>query len=224
MMKGQIFEDLGKLVGARDAYNQGIKNCPKSVPLWILAARLEVKAGVVGKARAILDQARLKNPKNPQLWSESIRIEINAAGNVTQAKNLVAKALQECPKSGLIQAEAIFMEQRQQRMSKAVEALRKVPQDPVLLTAVARLFWTEQREDKGRVWMEKALKLDPDYGDAWAWYYRLESDEGKKDDIVSRCIAADPHHGEKWQEIAKLPINARRKTDEILKIVAASLV
>jgi len=223
MMKGQIFEDLGKLVGARDAYGQGIKKCPKSIPLWILAARLEVKAGVVGKARAILDQARLKNPKNAQLWSESIRTEINA-GNLAQAKNMVAKALQECPKSGLIQAEAVFMEPRQKRMARAVEALRRVPQDPILITAVARFFWTEQREDKGRTWIEKALKLDPDYGDAWAWYYRLESDEAKKDDIVSRCIAADPHHGEKWQEIAKLPINARRKTDEILKIVAASLV
>ena len=66
--------------------------------------------------------------------------------------------------------------------------------------------------------------MDPDYGDAWAWYYRLETVEEKKEDIVSRCIAADPHHGEKWQEIAKLPFNARRPKDEILKMVAASLV
>jgi pre-mRNA-processing factor 6 len=54
------------------------------------------------------------------------------------------------------------MEPRQQRKTRSVEALRKVDKDPVLLTAVARLFWTERREDKGRSWMEKALKLDPD--------------------------------------------------------------
>jgi pre-mRNA-processing factor 6 len=219
MMKGQIFEDTNKLVGAREAYSQGIKKCPKSIALWILAARLEAKAGVVGKARTILDQGRLKNPNNAQLWTESIRTEI-AAGNVQQGKNLLAKALQECPQSGIIQAEAIWMESRTQRRSRSVEALRKVPTDPVLIATVARLFWTERKEDKGRSWMEKALKLDSDYGDAWAWYYRLESNLDKKEEIMSRCIDADPHHGEKWQEVAKMPINARRKPDEILRMVA----
>ena len=225
MMKGQIFEDLGKLVGAREAYSQGIKRCPKSIPLWILGARLEAKAGVIGKARTILDQGRLKNPRNPQLWSESIRIEQNA-GNVQQAKNLLAKALQECSQSGLIQAEAIFMEPRQHRKTRAVEAVRKVTNDPVLLTAVGRMFWMEggKQQEKGIRWMENALKADPDYGDAWAWYYRLETSDEKREEIVSRCIAADPHHGEKWQEIAKMPINARRSKEEILKMVAASLV
>ena len=225
MMKGQIFDDLGKLAGARDAYSQGIKRCPKSIPLWILGARLEVKAGVIGKARTILDQGRLKNPKNPQLWSESIRIEQNA-GNVQQAKNLLAKALQECPQSGLIQAEAIFMEPRQHRKTRAVEAVRKVSNDPVLLTAVGRMFWMGggNQQEKGIRWMENSLKADPDYGDAWAWYYRLETSEEKREEIVSRCVAADPHHGEKWQEIAKMPVNARRSKDEILKMVAASLV
>ena len=225
MMKGQIFEDLGKLAGARDAYSQGMKRCPKSIPLWILGARLEVKAGVVGKARTILDQGRLKNPKTPQLWSESIRIEHNA-GNIQQAKNLLAKALQECPQSGLIQAEAIFMESRQHRKTRAVEAMRKVSNDPVLLTAVGRMFWMGggNQQEKGARWMENALKADPDYGDAWAWYYRLETSEEKREDIVERCVLADPHHGEKWQEIAKMPVNARRSTEEILKMVAASLV
>ena len=223
MMKGQIFEDIGKLAGARDAYSNGMKKCPKSISLWILGARLEVKAGVVGKARTILDQGRLKNPKNPQLWAESIRTELSA-GNEKQAHVLLAKALQECPHSGLIQAEAIFMEPRARRKTRAVEYLGKEQRDPVLMTAAARLLWTEQKEDKARGWIEKAIKMDPDYGDAWAWAYRLEKDPEKKEDIVSRCIAADPHHGEKWQEISKKPFNARRKTDEILRMVADSLI
>jgi pre-mRNA-processing factor 6 len=223
MMKGQIFEDLGKVVGAREAYSNGIKNCPKSIPLWILAARLEVKASVVGKARTILDQGRLRNPKDPQLWAESIRIEINAK-NDHHAKNLLAKALQECPTSGLIQSEALWMEPRPTRRMRAVEGLKKADRDPVMTTSVARLFWIDRKEDKGRSWFEKALTIDPDYGDAWAWYYRLETSDENKEEIMNRCIAADPHHGEKWQEVAKMPVNTRRKTDEILQLVAASLV
>lgn len=223
MMKGQIFEDLGKVVGAREAYGNGIKNCPHSIPLWILAARLEVNAGVVGKGRTILDQGHLRNPKNPQLWAERIRLEINA-NNTHQSKVLLAKALQDCPTSGIIQAEALWMEPRATRKPRAVEGMKKADRDPVLITSVARLFWTDRKEDKGRTWFDKAIALDRDYGDAWAWYYRLETDKEKKAEIVSRCIAADPHHGEKWQEIAKMPANARKKTDEILQLVAASLV
>jgi pre-mRNA-processing factor 6 len=35
-----------------------------SVPLWLSAARLEEETGNVPKARALLEQGRLKNPKN----------------------------------------------------------------------------------------------------------------------------------------------------------------
>ncbi len=34
-----------------------------NVPLWLSAARLEEEAGNVPKARALLEQGRLKNPK-----------------------------------------------------------------------------------------------------------------------------------------------------------------
>ena len=77
------------------AYNNGIRRCMGSVPLWRSAARLEEKAGAVGKARAVLEQARLKNPKQDELWLAAVRTE-QRSNNPKAAEALMAKALQVC--------------------------------------------------------------------------------------------------------------------------------
>lgn len=48
-------------------------------------------------------------------------------------------AMQECPASGILWAEAIFMESRPQRKTKSVDALKRCEHDPHVLLAVARL-------------------------------------------------------------------------------------
>ncbi|MCP4732741.1 MAG: tetratricopeptide repeat protein, partial [Bosea sp.] len=113
MMGGQICsEDLTKdriqLDRARKFYQRGLQNCPNSVVLWCLASRLEERVAEYGasssnagvtKARSLLELARLKNAKNPELWLEAIRLE-RRAGNEKLAVSLMARALQECPSSG----------------------------------------------------------------------------------------------------------------------------
>ena len=47
--------------------------------------------------------------------------------------------MQECPASGILWAEAIFMESRPQRKTKSVDALKRCEHDPHVLLAVARL-------------------------------------------------------------------------------------
>ena len=81
------------------AYSNGLRRCIGSVPLWRSSAYLEEKAGAVGKARAVLEQARLKNPKQDQLWLAAIRTELRS-GNNKAADGLMAKALQVSPYSG----------------------------------------------------------------------------------------------------------------------------
>ena len=89
-----------------------------------------------------------------------------------------AIALQECPNSGLLWSEAIFMEPRPQRKTKSVDALKKCDNDPIIITTIARLFWAERKVDKARTWFEKAVKVDPDRGDSWAWFYKFECQHG----------------------------------------------
>jgi len=92
MIRGQIFTSKNDVSQARAVYAQGCKSCPRSIPLWILSSRLEEKAGVIIKARGLLEKARLFNPKNDELWAESVRIE-ERTGSAQQAKSLLARGM-----------------------------------------------------------------------------------------------------------------------------------
>ncbi|KAH9217676.1 PRP1 splicing factor, N-terminal-domain-containing protein [Leptodontidium sp. 2 PMI_412] len=226
MMKGQIYESDGKLPQAREAYGTGTKACTKSVPLWLLYSRLEERVGNVVKARGVLDRARLAVPKSPELWTESVRLE-RRANNMSQAKNLMAQALQQVPTSGLLYTESIWhLEARTQRKPRALEAIKKVDNDPILFVTIARIFWGERRLEKAQNWFEKAILLDSDIGDAWAWYYKFLMQHGtdeKRADVIAKMILSEPRHGEVWQSVAKDPKNARKSQEDVLKLVVGQL-
>ncbi|KAI1641396.1 pre-mRNA splicing factor [Biscogniauxia mediterranea] len=228
MMKGQIYEDLGKMLQAREAYATGVKAVPGSVPLWLLYSRLEEKLGQIPKARSVLDRARFAVPKSAELWCESIRLE-RRAQNAKQAESLMERALRDVPKpeQGILWSEKIWhLTARPQRKPRALEAIKEVDNDPTLLVAVARIFWGERRLEKAQNWFEKALVRDSDLGDSWAWYYKFLIEHGtdeKREEVISKCVGVEPRHGETWQAIAKNPRNARKGIEEILKLVAAEL-
>lgn len=90
----------------------------------------------------------------------------------------------------------------------------------------AKLFWSERNMDKARRWFNRAVTVDPDLGDAWAYLYKFEMKHGNEEqqqDLVKRCVAADPRHGEAWTKVSKDIGNIRLKTEEILPLVAALL-
>ena len=223
MMKGQIEEQQGSKDAAREAYNQGLKKCPKAIPLWLLLSRLEEKGGQLIKARSILEKARLKNTQVPELWLEAVRVE-NRAGLKNISLNLMARALQECQNSGILWAESIAIEPRPQRKTKSVDALRKCEHDPhVLLAASNLIFWAERKISKAREWFHRTVKIEPDLGDAWAYFYKFElmhGDEDTQNEVKKKCLNADPRHGEYWCQVSKDIKNWRLKTEHILPLVA----
>lgn len=225
MIKGQIEEQQNKLEQAVETYNQGIKTCPLSIPLWLLLASLEERRGILTKARSVLERGRLKSPKTAVLWLAAIRIEIRA-GMKEMANTLLARALQECPTAGELWAEAIFLEGRPQRKSKSVDALKKCEHDPNVLLAVSKLFWSERKTQKCREWFNRTVKIDPDFGDAWGFFYKFElllgSDE-QQQDVVTRCVAAEPKHGEEWCKVSKNIANWCFKTEDVLKAMVKTL-
>ncbi|KAJ3333929.1 Pre-mRNA-processing factor 6 [Blyttiomyces sp. JEL0837] len=225
MIKGQIEESQGNVAAARDTFAKGLKAVPKSITLWILAARLEEKAGSLTKARALLEKSRMLNPKEQELWLEAIRIEARN-GNPAVSKALIAKALQECPTSGAIWSEAILTEPRPQRKARSMDALKKCENDPLVLVTVARLFWAERKIEKARNWFSRAVKVNADLGDSWAWWLKFEQMHGSEEqqkEVISKCVAAEPHHGEKWQSVAKSLDNIGKSIEQVLKLTTSSL-
>lgn len=225
-LKGQIYASQDKIPQAREAYNDGTRACPTSVPLFLLLARLEEASGVVVKARSVLERGLMYSPKSAELRLEAIRVE-RRAGNIPQAKVLMAKALQALPTSGLLWSESIWhLEPRTQRKPRSLEAIKKCDNDPTLFVTVARVFWGERKLEKAANWFEKAILLDADLGDTWAWYMKFLNQHGteeKKAEVIEKCKLNEPRHGELWQGVAKKPENARIGTAEVLKKVVEVL-
>ncbi|PVH97188.1 TPR-like protein [Periconia macrospinosa] len=223
-VKGQIYQSLSKLKEAEEAFSTGTRSVPKAPVLYVLLSRTQEKAGAIVKARSTLDRGRQQNPKNPILLCEAVRLE-RRQNNIHAAQKIMAGALQECPTSGLLWAEKIMhLESRTQRKPRALEAIKKVEKDPLLFVVVARIFWAERRLEKAATWFTKAVVLDPDYGDAWVWYWKFLEEHGtneKKEEVLARCAAAEPRHGEIWQQVNKDPKSFRKSAEEVLKIAAA---
>ena len=243
MMGGQICsDDLAKeksnLDKARRYFQRGLQECPNSIVLWTLASRLEerahtfdnsdtAKAGLgVTKARGLLEIARLKNPKSPMLWLEAIRLE-RRAGNEKLGNTLMARALQECPNAGVLLAENIATAPRVEQKSKSADAIKRAPEDPLVIVAVAQLFASDRKTEKARKWFDRAVILNPDLGDSWAKFYAFELGAGTKEQqekVKERCIAAEPKHGELWTSVMKDMANRRKMTAEGLEMVAQKII
>jgi pre-mRNA-processing factor 6 len=225
MMLGQLYERTDLLDKAREAFGAGLRHNPDSIPLWQLAARSEERRSGATKARLLLEAGRLRNPNNPELLLESIRLE-RRTGNEKIAATLTAKALQDCPKSGILRAEDILTAPRPDQKRKSAEALKHCDTDAHVVLAVALLFWQDRKFDKARKWLHRACALDPDLGDAWVAYTAFEDlhgDEASRADVVARFMQADPAHGEKWQAIAKRPQHRGMSKVQILKLAVEEM-
>lgn len=242
MMGGQICaDDLPKskssLDRARKFYQRGLKQCPDSTILWILSSRLEEHsqsfqegtnadpAAGSTKARSLLELARLKNPKSPELWTEAVRLE-RRNNHANLAESLMAKALQECPQSGALLAENIYTAPRVEKKRRSADAIQRCPEDPRVIAAVASLFAADRKIDKARKWLDRATKLNPDLGDSWARFYAFELTQGDSERqaaVKTRCEQAEPKHGELWAATVKDMSNRNKPVSEILELVAKAI-
>lgn len=226
--------------------------------------------GNVSKARAVLEQGRLRNPKNELLWLAAIRLELRAQnGKAAEARSGVPKqrsnavrvrcgsfpcagpARQGAPRvphqrGALVPGDRDGPEAAAQvQVHRRAEELRQQPACDLRRRA-ALLARPEDRQgqdlaaeaspvgfgrfDKSSLLSGsastvcRAVALNPDVGDFWAFWLTFELQNGSAEEqaeVVRRCKEAEPHHGELWCRIAKDPANVRQPVDAILKKVAA---
>ncbi|UZJ57256.1 hypothetical protein CBS101457_006576 [Exobasidium rhododendri] len=228
LMLGQLLEETisteggANIKAAREAYSKGCRACPQVVPLWIAASRLEEKADMTIRARAILEKARLTIAKNDVLWNESASVE-ERSDSIQQAKMMIARGLQECPSSGLLYAHSIWLEAKPARKTKSADALKKTGDDARILNVIARLFWNERKVEMARKWFERSCKANQDWGDGWGWWYKFELQHGTDEScevVKERCRRAEPKHGEVWQPVAKDWRRGLQSISTVLQVVA----
>merc|ERR1719324_817346 len=207
MILGQIYEEFTppQLDEAAKAYEKGIAQHTRSVPLWLCAAECAKRAGKLTKARAILEKGRVQIPNTDLLWLAGVNVE-TAANNEKVATHLMSRALQECPNSGPLWSRAIELEAKSAQSAKSVDALKKCENDTYVIVAVAKLFWKDMKTAKARKWFNRAVSLNPSLGDAWAAYFAFELSQGsvhQQRDLVLRFAEAQPNQGIEWNPIAK---------------------
>jgi len=77
--------------------------------------------------------------------------------------------------SGRLWSEAIFIENRHGREAKSIDATKKCEHDPHVMLALAKYVWSEGKPNgKIRNWFQRVVKVDQDFGDAWAYFYKFE--------------------------------------------------
>ncbi|KAF8261892.1 hypothetical protein EI94DRAFT_1744919 [Lactarius quietus] len=165
MIHGQILLAAKDFSGARAAYAAGLKAVPKDLTLWADGKSI--------RARALIEKARLVNPKSDLLWAEA------------SAKALLARALQDCPSSAYYA--------RPQRKARSVDALKKCADDPLVICTARQWFdrAVAAGPDIGDAWAW------------WIKFERQHGSAPLAEDVATRGVAAEPHHGETWQAIAK---------------------
>ena len=63
------------------------------------------------------------------------------------------------------------------------------------------MFWIENKPEKTKKWLEKAVYLNKDNGDAWIHLYKFEKEFGTGESltqVIKQIKEADPRHGDIW--------------------------
>ena len=56
------------------------------------------------------------------------------------------------------------------------------------------MFWSERKLAKSREWFNRTLKIEPDLGDTWAYFYKFELMHGDAVSIIEKkCIPQPPY-------------------------------
>eukprot|EP00350_Pseudokeronopsis_sp_OXSARD2_P001530 CAMPEP_0170567814 /NCGR_PEP_ID=MMETSP0211-20121228/80726_1 /TAXON_ID=311385 /ORGANISM="Pseudokeronopsis sp., Strain OXSARD2" /LENGTH=113 /DNA_ID=CAMNT_0010889387 /DNA_START=2359 /DNA_END=2696 /DNA_ORIENTATION=- len=107
------------------------------------------------------------------------------------------------------------------RKTISFNALSTVNDDSDLFIALGKIFWAENKKEKTRKWLSKAVAFNKDNGDAWAHLYRFELEMGEEvEDCLKKIEEADPKHGELWCEESKKVENWSLTCQQIVQKVA----
>jgi pre-mRNA-processing factor 6 len=212
MIGGQIKEFFGDINAAAKIYENGIEFNKKNCHLYICLAKIYYDNP--GVARSIFEKALKAIPSDERIWYEFVKFEnyvsITANNKIFEKKlssvndiyeneedigilsknntNLVLnKALKECPNSGMLWSMAIELE-KNNKHAKASDALKKCETSIYVKTAVGKLYAKEKHLEKARTWLDNAVRSNPEYGDAWIYYYSLEKQLGDEVIVIIKYI------------------------------------
>ena len=219
-----------------DIIKNAIKRVPTVSELYIELAKLLMYPimNLPSQARAMLEKGlNIKQATHPDLLLVSlINLEIKL-NNINAARFALSKGIIKYPQSGVLWAIAIALERKSNQHAKALDALTKCPDDPVIMTSIANLYFVDNDEMNAKKWYDSVIRECKEYGDAWMFYYKMikesriisgndVSGDNKEDmlkELKVKVNEAQPNKGILWKKIRKLSWeNYYKRYDELLDI------
>lgn len=216
IIRSQLLESVADLSAATEALNMAIKAFPQCDTLYVLASRMEMRKSPPNtvRARSVLETGRSKNTQSAALWLKSVEFECESQ-NLSGAKTLLAKALQECPTDGQLLSMLIRLEARPTRHFRAVDVLKKAESDPFVNFEMAKVFWADQKVEKALLWFDRAISFNKETkcADLYLFYYIFvqNSKLPSKTELLSKLkqefVSSNAKYGTCWLRCRKDPVN-----------------
>ncbi|GMM38200.1 U4/U6-U5 snRNP complex subunit [Saccharomycopsis crataegensis] len=227
IQKGQILGNLKDFSAAREAYATGVRVCENSIPLWCLLVRSFSEENMIIRARSILDRAIVKNPDSDELWV--VRIELERVHKTNkEVEAIINEASKKFPKSAKIWAQRLQAITKRSEMKKhLLVAMKETNSDSQILLAVGINFFVDGKFDKAKVWFERAVGANKDFGDAWCWLYLFLKKRGSPEEVeqlLKDASVAEPRHGKVWPSINKDVKNFDKSMKELFEIASEKLL
>ena len=204
----KIGEARGKLLGMHlDQLSQG--QCQSNQPgpeltadsLAVASDEKLAEIGDLKRARQLFASIIKTNKKNPSGWISAARLEFQA-GNQKQARALISKGCEECPKSEEIWSESIKMhEGTPQAREFLAKALKNLPEAVNLW-----LLASERETDTSakRKILRSALERNSSSSKLWMALVELEDSEEDARLLLTRAVECSSDSVELWLALARL--------------------
>ncbi|KAI3852397.1 hypothetical protein MKX03_018877 [Papaver bracteatum] len=153
----------------------------------------------IKKARLLLKSVIQTNPKHPPGWIAAARLE-EVAGKVQDARKLIRKGCEECPKSEDVWSEACRLSNPDEAKGVVARGVKMIPSSVKLWMLAAKL--EQNVENKCKVF-RKGLEHIPNSVRLWKAVVEL-SDEEDARLLLQRAVECCPWHIELWIALARL--------------------
>ncbi|KAK6854543.1 Pre-mRNA-splicing factor prp1 [Apiospora arundinis] len=178
------------------------------------------QVGDINRVRELLNSVIKTNPNNGPGWIAAARLE-EMAGKIVQARNLMAKGCQQCPKNEDAWLENIRLNEGRNAKIIASDAI-KLNNSSVRLWVEAMKLETDPRSKK--IVIRKALDHIPESEALWKEAVNLEEDPVDARLLLAKATELIPRSLDLWLALAHLetPENAQKVLNKARKHLPTS--
>lgn len=207
--------EIGDLKRARQLFASIIKTNKKNASGWISAARLEVQAGNMKQARALIMKGTEECPKSEEIWREAVKLHEGVEG---LARETLAKALRSVP-------EAISLWLLAAEKESETTVKRKILRSALERNATSASLWMalvelEESEEDARLLLTRAVECAPEAVELWLALARLQETTTQARQVLNRARQACPKNFSIWINAARLEESNDTSPAEIRKLLS----